>query len=43
MFFFFTNMEKYRLNVSVSGDEATISIVEFPNFIVGPDGHWHLD
>ena len=28
-------------NVSVSGDEATISIVEFNNFTVGLDGHWH--
>ena len=28
-------------NVSVSGDEVTISIVEFNNFTVGLDGHWH--
>ena len=25
----------------VSGDEVTISIVEFNNFTVGLDGHWH--
>ena len=28
-------------NVSVNGDEVTISIVEFNNFTVGLDGHWH--
>ena len=28
-------------NVSVTGDEVTISIVEFNNFTVGLDGHWH--
>ena len=28
-------------NVSVNGDEITISIIEFNNFTVGLDGHWH--
>ena len=28
-------------NVSVNGNEVTISIVEFNNFTVGLDGHWH--
>ncbi len=28
-------------NVLVNGDEVTISIVEFNNFTVGLDGHWH--
>ena len=28
-------------NVSVNGDEVTLSIVEFNNFTVGLDGHWH--
>ena len=28
-------------NVSINGDEITISIVEFNNFTVGLDGHWH--
>ena len=28
-------------DVSVNGDEVTISIVEFNNFTVGLDGHWH--
>ena len=28
-------------NISVNGDEVTISIVEFNNFTVGLDGHWH--
>ena len=28
-------------NVSVNGDEVTISIIEFNNFTVGLDGHWH--
>ena len=28
-------------NVSINGDEVTISIVEFNNFTVGLDGHWH--
>ena len=28
-------------NVSVNGNEVTISIVEFSNFTVGLDGHWH--
>ena len=27
-------------NVSVNGDEITISIIEFNNFTVGLDGHW---
>ena len=28
-------------NVSVNGDQVTISIIEFNNFTVGLDGHWH--
>lgn len=28
-------------DVSVNGNEVTISIVEFNNFTVGLDGHWH--
>tara|TARA_B100001939_G_scaffold204159_1_gene175581 strand:- start:2288 stop:2854 length:567 start_codon:yes stop_codon:yes gene_type:complete len=28
-------------NISVNGNEVTISIVEFNNFTVGLDGHWH--
>ena len=28
-------------DISVNGDEVTISIVEFNNFTVGLDGHWH--
>ena len=28
-------------NVSVNGNEVIISIVEFNNFTVGLDGHWH--
>ena len=28
-------------NVSVNGNEVTISIIEFNNFTVGLDGHWH--
>jgi hypothetical protein len=28
-------------SVSIDGDEVTISIVEFNNFTVGLDGHWH--
>ena len=28
-------------NVSINGDEITISIIEFNNFTVGLDGHWH--
>ena len=28
-------------DVSVNGDEVTISIVEFNNLTVGLDGHWH--
>ena len=27
--------------VSVDGNEVTISIIEFNNFTVGLDGHWH--
>ena len=28
-------------NVTVNGNEITLSIVEFNNFTVGLDGHWH--
>ena len=28
-------------NINVNGNEVTISIVEFNNFTVGLDGHWH--
>ncbi len=28
-------------SISINGNEVTISIVEFNNFTVGLDGHWH--
>ena len=28
-------------SISIDGNEVTISIVEFNNFTVGLDGHWH--
>ena len=28
-------------DISVNGNEVTISIIEFNNFTVGLDGHWH--
>ena len=28
-------------NISVDGNQATLSIVEFNNFTIGLDGHWH--
>jgi hypothetical protein len=48
LIFFLTSLSSFAQdevsadwNVSVNGDEVTLSIVEFNNFTVGLDGHWH--
>ena len=45
---FFTNLNFYAENeisadwsITINGNDVTISIVEFNNFTVGLDGHWH--